>query len=146
MAEQLRLYEAMFLLDSGAGLGPEAISELIGELIKRAGGEVEFLKRWDDRRLAYEIEGHKRGLYMLCFFKGPTNAPSILERDVQLSEQVLRVMVLNAEEMTQKKIDALVMPIDQESTPERSEGEARPNPPADRGRPATVAGPPDQGG
>lgn len=141
MAEQqMRLYEAMFLLDSGAGLGPEAISELIGQLIQRAGGEVEYLKRWDDRRLAYEIEGHKRGLYMLCFFKGPTNAPAVLERDVQLSEQVLRVLVLNAEEMTKAKIDALVMPIDQESKPERPEGDESPQ----RGQPAAMAGPPPQ--
>jgi len=30
------------------------------------------MRKWDERRLAYEIKKQKRGLYILCYFKAPT--------------------------------------------------------------------------
>ena len=35
-------------------------------MIERHGGQIIVLKKWDERKLAYELGGQKRGLYMIC--------------------------------------------------------------------------------
>jgi small subunit ribosomal protein S6 len=104
MAAKNIQYEAMFLLGPGGATEPEAGLTLCRQIIERHGGEILVIKKWDERRLAYEIEGQKRGTYIIAYFKGPGPAIASIERDVNLSEQVLRVLVtradhLNAEEM-----------------------------------------------
>jgi small subunit ribosomal protein S6 len=96
-------YEAMFLLESGyaASHWTEGHKEIEGILTKH-GCEIVRLVKWDDRKLAYEIERHKRGTYVLAYFKAPFDAPAKIERDVQLSETLLRVLLIRREKMTEE--------------------------------------------
>ena len=64
------------------------------------------MKKWDDRRLAYEIDKQKRGVYILAYIACPTDMVSHLERDVQISDQLLRVLVTSAEHLTDEEIKA----------------------------------------
>jgi small subunit ribosomal protein S6 len=89
------MYEAMFLFDPTAGNSLEHIQEVVGRLMERAEAELVHLKKWDERRLAYEVEGRKRGVYVLAFFMAPTEKVADLERDVQLSEEIIRVLVVS---------------------------------------------------
>jgi small subunit ribosomal protein S6 len=65
------------------------------------------LKKWDERKLAYEINKQKRGTYVIAFFKAPGSAVAALERDVNLSEQVLRVLVTRADHLNQEEMAAV---------------------------------------
>jgi small subunit ribosomal protein S6 len=67
------------------------IAELT-ELVSRAGGEVVNCAKWEERKLAYEINGQRRGTYILCHWNGPPAAPAKVERQSQLSSLVLRVL------------------------------------------------------
>lgn len=97
-------YEAMFLLDAGVATNWDVVEGEINRLMERAGAELLCCRKWDDRRLAYEIKGRKRGFYVLVYFRADPTRIGGLERDVQLSEQILRVLVLRADTVSAEQI------------------------------------------
>ncbi len=64
--------------------------------MQHAGAEVLVLKKWNECRLAYEIRGQKRGTYLLVYFKVQGQQIATIERDCNLSETILRHMILQA--------------------------------------------------
>ena len=99
-------YEAMFLFDPTFAGSFENCEAEVRRLIGRADGEVIFCRKWDERRLAYKMKGRKRGVYVLVYFNGPPDKIGVLERDVQISENVLRILVLRAEGVTREMMEA----------------------------------------
>ncbi|HVT90734.1 MAG TPA: 30S ribosomal protein S6 [Tepidisphaeraceae bacterium] len=104
MATASKTYEAMFLFPAAAATEVEKSIAMTRSIIERHAGKVLVAKKWDERKLAYELGGQKRGLYIITYFTAPSAAIASIERDVNLSEEILRVMVthadhLNAEEM-----------------------------------------------
>jgi len=87
-------YEAMFLFDPSMATQWEAVESEIGRIMQRAHAEMIGIKKWDERRLAYEIKHRKRGCYALTYFKAPHDSISGIERDARLSEMILRALVL----------------------------------------------------
>src|SRR5260370_32329648 len=89
------VYECMFLLDPNkvAGDVPGAAKQL-QTVLERNHAELLASRPWDDRRLAYPIKGHKKGLYYLTYFRTEGKNLVGLERDLALSELVLRYLVL----------------------------------------------------
>ena len=98
------MYEAMFLMDSGFAANWEQVEQAIGRLAERADAELFYCKSWDERRLAYEIKGHKRGLYILAYLKLDPETISEIEHDCQLNEKVLRVMILQKDNLTEDEL------------------------------------------
>jgi len=93
----VRDYEALYILDPS--LTEEETTEQIErfrQLVESGGGAVENAARWERRKLAYEIKGHKEGSYILMTFKGEANLPSDLDRMFKLSEPVLRGLITRA--------------------------------------------------
>lgn len=116
-------YEAMFLFDPTFGNNAEDCETEIRRLMDRADAEILFCKKWDERRLAYRIKGRKRGVYMLVYFKAPTSNITPMERDAQLSEHILRLLVLRAEGVTMEMMERTVTKTDPQSETPR-EGKA----------------------
>ena len=98
-------YEAMFLFDPTFGNSFERCESEIRRLMERAEAEVLFCKKWDERRLAYKIKGRKRGVYVLTYFKAPTDKILGLERDARISEDILRLLVLRADGVTHEMME-----------------------------------------
>ena len=95
---RIRTYEAMFLFDAGwASANLEAAYAVVKRILERANAEILYCKKWDERKLAYEVAGHKRGLYILTYFNARTDTIARIERDAQLSEEILRVLIIRAE-------------------------------------------------
>jgi len=95
-----RIYEAMFLVDSSlAGGDWQEVSSAIETIITHR-AELINIRKWDDRRLCYDIRGHKRGTYVLSYFRAEPTAITSIERDVQLSESILRVLILRADHLS----------------------------------------------
>ncbi len=99
-------YEAMFLLGQAQAAEFGGAIAHINELLARAHAEILGMRKWDDRRLAYEIRGQKRGTYILAYFKAPGKDVAHLERDCNLSEKVLRTLILRADHMTEDQMRA----------------------------------------
>jgi small subunit ribosomal protein S6 len=86
----------MFLLDTNkvAGDVPAAAKQL-HTILERNQAEVLASRPWDERRLAYPIKGHKKGLYYLTYFRTEGKNVASIERDCALNEMILRSMVLH---------------------------------------------------
>ena len=101
------IYEAMFLLGPSGATEPQAALDLCRGFIERHGGKIKVLKKWDERKLAYEVNGQKRGTYIISYFTAAGNAVGPLERDVKLSEDVLRVLVTKADHLNEQEMNAV---------------------------------------
>ena len=100
-------YEAMFLLPASAAAEVDASIKLVTGIIERHGGKILVIKKWDERKLMYEIKKQKRGLYVIAYFTAPGTAISAIERDVNLSEEVIRVLVTDAEHLNTDEMNAV---------------------------------------
>ncbi|MBE9535023.1 MAG: 30S ribosomal protein S6, partial [Proteobacteria bacterium] len=49
--------------------------------------------RWGKRRLAYPINKKNEGYYIFIQAEMPTDAPTVIERDMSLNEELMRFMV-----------------------------------------------------
>src|SRR5207248_8986613 len=95
---QANVYECMFLLDTNkvAGDVPAAAQQL-HTLLERNHCEVLASRPWDERRLAYPVKGHKKGLFYLTYFRTEGKNLLNIERDVALNEMILRSLVLRVD-------------------------------------------------
>jgi small subunit ribosomal protein S6 len=100
-------YEGMFLFGSGAAAELDATIKIVRTLIEKHGGEVLVVKKWDERKLAYEILKQKRGLYIVAYFKAPSAAIAAIERDVNLGDTILRVLITHAEHLNVDEMNAV---------------------------------------
>lgn len=116
----MKQYEAMFLFDPTFGASIEACEAEIRRLMERAEAEILLCRKWDERRLAYQIDGRKRGVYVLVYFKAPPDKIAPLERDAKLSENVLRLLVLSADEVDREAMERAF--VRREDEPSRSGG------------------------
>ena len=101
-----QLYEGMFLIDvARASSDWDGVIANIKKILDRVNAEIVSIRKWDDRKLAYDIKGQSRGVYILCYFRVDGKKIQEIENSIHLSEQVMRVLILNAEQMTQEDID-----------------------------------------
>lgn len=118
MAEAKHQYEAMFLLGPVGAAEPERSLQMCRGIIERHGGEIIVIKKWDERKLAYELLGQKRGTYIIAFFRAAGKIVAPIERDVKLSEEILRVLVLRADQLNEQEMAAVEpQPIVKEERP-----------------------------
>lgn len=94
----MNTYEAMILLDNReVKNGWEALRSQVTGILTKHKAEILSAKRWDERRLAYEIKKQKRATYFLAYFKAPPTSIDALNRDLSLTEPVLRSLILQVE-------------------------------------------------
>ncbi len=96
---QTKVYEGLFLFDSNRyGRDPAGVPAAIDETIKNAGGEMLASRLWSEQKLAYPINGHRKGTYWLTYFRLQTDKLSGINREFQLNDSVLRNLVLSVDE------------------------------------------------
>lgn len=109
-----RNYEAMFILENNAATADfEGTAGKVDEILQKHGATLVQKDKWDERKLAYEIKGHRRGTYYLVYFEAPPSSISKMNEDIGLTETVLRHMVI-----------ALDLPIDDHIAKRAAEREA----------------------
>lgn len=94
-----RLYEAMWVVD--ANVARESMTKVMAglkELVEKSGGTWINGDKWEERRLAYSIKKKKRGMYVLSHFTSATESLTRLERNIQISDLVLRALVTKDED------------------------------------------------
>lgn len=105
MAEK-KLYEGMFLVDSAKAASDwDGVNAAINKILEKAEAEIVSMRKWDDRRLAYDIKRTGRGTYLLCYFRADGRKIQEIEKSVQLSEKIIRVLILSTERMTKDDIE-----------------------------------------
>ena len=93
--KQIREYELVFIIS------PEVVDEAletaidgVSQFIAGKGGVISNVERWDKKRLAYPIKHHLEGNYVLTRFKMNPKWSKELEANLQISEEVLRHLLI----------------------------------------------------
>ncbi|MGB5823700.1 MAG: 30S ribosomal protein S6 [Proteocatella sp.] len=94
----MKNYELIYVLRPN--LDDEAKTVVLDKVkaIIEASGEVEKVDVWGVRRLAYEIQKLNEGFYVLVTFKASTDLPKELDRNLKISDSVIRHMIINLDE------------------------------------------------
>ena len=90
-------YETVFILDPG--LDENQVNEEVEKtstLITSHGGKIIDLQRWGRKRLAYEINKKRDGVYTLIKHESSGETVKELERRLRLNDSVMRVMTVIA--------------------------------------------------
>lgn len=102
MAET-RQYELVYVISPDAG--DEAVAGLhaqVEEIVTARGGRIEKTDNWGRRRLAYEIDRHKEGTYVLELFSGSGAVVGELDRRLKVTDNVLRYLIVRVDEDLRK--------------------------------------------
>ena len=92
-------YELMVILDPTVEERTVAPSlDKLLNVIRNANGTVDNVDIWGRRRLAYEIKKHAEGIYAVVNMTADSAAIVELDRQLNISEAVLRTKVLRADE------------------------------------------------
>lgn len=91
----MREYETIYILK------PDTIADKVGEVNNRAktiiedgGGKILKLDNWGKRRLAYEIQKERKGVYLYWQYLGTPEIVSEFERNLRMLDPVIRYMTV----------------------------------------------------
>jgi small subunit ribosomal protein S6 len=88
----------MFILDSNKyAKDPGKASGNVAQLIQKCGGEVLVSRLWVEQKLAYPIQGHRKGTYWLAYFRLDHDKVPLFRRECQLNENILRQLLLKVD-------------------------------------------------
>ena len=102
-------YEVIYIIDTT--MEENARKDLIqkfSDLVVANGGSIEKVDEWGKRRLAYAINYKVEGYYVLMQFNAGPDVPKELERNLQISENVIRSQVVK---LLQKKSSVKPRPV-----------------------------------
>ncbi len=100
---EVRQYELVYVVspeitEDGVTELHERIAEIVGQL----GGSIDKTDNWGRRRLAYEIDRHREGTYVITLITGPGTLVTELERRLRVMEQLLRHLIVRVDEDLRK--------------------------------------------
>ena len=111
MAEtRINAYEGMFLFPQTVAADLQGATDHILEILSKGNAEIVSLCKWDERRLAYDIKGNKRGVYFLTYVRCDAHKLAQIERDARLSERLLRSMIVRADHLAPEQMAAMECP------------------------------------
>lgn len=102
----MNIYENIIILD--ASLSDEEIksaSDKISDLIVNSGGQMLKVDNWGKKKLAYEINKNKTGVYILYLFKAPSSTIKKIEDFFKVFDPVIKFMVIK---LSKKQIAAML--------------------------------------
>ena len=103
MSEIHRQYELAYVVSpTVTDDGVNELHERVSEIVQQLGGTVDNTDIWGRRRLAYEINRHREGTYVIVLITGPGGMVTELERRLRVMEQLLRHLVIRVDEVMRK--------------------------------------------
>ena len=131
--QRLKKYEAMFLLDNReVRKGWDHAKGIPLSILERHGAKIVSARRWKERKLAYEIKKQKRATFLLVFFEALPEKIAPLNREIQLTEGILRHLILVHDEfpplafepVEEEDVDVSKVPLGDEEEAEKPQAEA----------------------
>ena len=96
--KQLRNYELVLIISPGvADEVLDTTIDTISRFITEKGGTISDVERWGKRKLAYPIGHFMEGNYVLTQFKLKPALSKELEANLQISEEILRHLLIRIE-------------------------------------------------
>ena len=82
--------------------GVTELHDRITGMVEQIGGRIDKTDNWGRRRLAYEIDRHREGTYVIVQITGPGTLVTELDRRLRLIEQLLRHLIVRVDEDLRK--------------------------------------------
>ena len=87
-------YDCFLIFDSNKyNRDPGGVAATLQQLIENLGGEILASRLWEERKLAYPINGQSKGTYWITYFTMDTSRMTEFNRACQLDETILRFLV-----------------------------------------------------
>lgn len=116
-----RNYECMFVLNSGKyASDPNGAVATLQDLFDRVAAELVVHSPWQDGKLAYPIDGHRKGTHYLTYFRMDGSQMDEFTRLCKLNDLILRQLVI---EHSDTLFDAMSQALIQHSRGESGEEE-----------------------
>jgi small subunit ribosomal protein S6 len=99
MSQPTRQYELVYIVAPTAT--EQELADVHGQvegIVGRFGGTVTRWENWGRRKLAYEIQHHKDGVYVLEVLSGPGEMVRELDRRLRVTDQVIRHLIVRVDE------------------------------------------------
>ncbi|WP_027725625.1 30S ribosomal protein S6 [Tuberibacillus calidus] len=94
----MRKYEIMYILRPDLDEEAEkAAKENLAKILTDNGAEINEVQEMGKRRLAYEIDGHRNGIYVVLYVTAGTEAINEFDRLAKINENVIRFMTIRDE-------------------------------------------------
>ena len=91
----MKTYEAMLLVEPTiAAKEWTRVPEEVDRIVKRHGAAVLSVVKFGERKLAYPVKKSNRGAYVVAYFSSPEKVLGKIKADFQLSEVVMRSLIL----------------------------------------------------
>lgn len=93
--DKMRNYETLYIVDPE--LEQDAIKQLIEKfkgVVEEKGGSVQEIDEWGKKRLAYPINHHREGYYVLMNFSSNPDAAQDLERVFKITSGLMRYLII----------------------------------------------------
>ena len=91
-------YESVFI--ARQDISPQqvdAMTERFSTILKENGGDVPKTEYWGLKNLAYRIKKYRKGHYVLMNIDAPSDALLEMERNMRLSEDVVRLLTIRVD-------------------------------------------------
>jgi small subunit ribosomal protein S6 len=96
----------MFLINQAQAADFGGVIDHIRQILTRAGAEIIAMSKWDERRLAFDIQKQRRGIFILTYFSCTTTHLVQIERSCNLSDRLMRTMIVRADHLTIDEMQA----------------------------------------
>lgn len=103
--ETMRKYELTVLIRPDLESDIEAPINKVRDIVKKAGGEIKKEDNWGKKKLAYKIRKEDFAIYVYMDIVLPADAPLKISNTLNITEEVLRYLLVLADEKTQKIAD-----------------------------------------
>ncbi|TVT08514.1 30S ribosomal protein S6 [Enterococcus durans] len=93
-------YEIMYIIRPNIDEEAKtALIERFDAILKDNGAEVIESKDWEKRRLAYEMNGYREGIYHIVKVTSPSSATAVNEFDrlAKINDDIIRHMIVKEE-------------------------------------------------
>ena len=95
----MRKYELAFIIEPNTDVeGVTGIVEGVSTFIETASGKVASVDVWGKKKLAYPINNHKEGTYVVIEASMDPAEITEFERNMKLTEKIIRYMLLTKED------------------------------------------------
>jgi small subunit ribosomal protein S6 len=97
------LYETLFVVHPEKGTRMKELIERFRKVVEGQEGTVAHVDEWGLRDLAYRIDKQAKGFYTLLQYNSSARAVEELERNLRLTDGILRYLTVRADEATQSQ-------------------------------------------
>ncbi|NOZ86939.1 MAG: 30S ribosomal protein S6 [Deltaproteobacteria bacterium] len=95
----MREYETIYIMR------PDVTTEVVQEIsdrfksnVEKGGGSIIQIKSWGNRKLAYPVKKHLKGVYIYNHYLGERNLVTDVERTLRMIEPVIKYMTVKIDE------------------------------------------------